>query len=138
MTDAQKLVIASLVVIGLVLAYNMLDWTSQFGHDDWTPIVIFYGTYDPLWTYRVLGSLRAARRDRRHLWRGCAALSLWGGSIHGHPVELKYRAEVVSRHLTERRALAIRLWTPTRGGGQEMTPSTPQRVEADGFRELCL
>jgi hypothetical protein len=48
MTDAQKLVIASLVVIGLVLAYNMLDWTSQFGHDDWTPIVIFYGTYDPL------------------------------------------------------------------------------------------
>jgi hypothetical protein len=32
MTDAQKLLIALLVVIGLVLAYNMLDWTSQFGH----------------------------------------------------------------------------------------------------------
>ena len=42
MTDAQKLLIASLVVTGLVLAYNLLDWT-QFGHDDWTPIVIFYG-----------------------------------------------------------------------------------------------
>src|SRR5262249_54087952 len=94
MTDAQKLVIASLVVIGLVLAYNMLDWTSQFGHDDWTPIVIFYGTYDPPWTYRVLGSLHAARRDGIHPWRGCAALSLCGGSIHGHPVELKCRAEV--------------------------------------------
>ena len=40
MTDAQKLLIASLVVTGLVLAYNLLDWTSQFGHDDWTPIVI--------------------------------------------------------------------------------------------------
>ena len=48
MTDAQKLLIASLVVTGLVLAYNLLDWTSQFGHDDWTPIVIFYGAYDPL------------------------------------------------------------------------------------------
>jgi hypothetical protein len=43
MTDAQKLLIASLVVTGLVLAYNLLDWTSEFGHDDWTPIVIFYG-----------------------------------------------------------------------------------------------
>jgi hypothetical protein len=43
MTDAQKLVIALPVVIGLVLAYNMLDWTSQFGHDDWTPIVTFAG-----------------------------------------------------------------------------------------------
>jgi hypothetical protein len=48
MTDAQKLVITLPVVIGLVLAYNMLDWTSQFGHDDWTPIIIFYGAYDPL------------------------------------------------------------------------------------------
>jgi hypothetical protein len=41
MTDAQKLLVASLVVTGLVLAYNLLNWTSQFGHDDWTPIVIF-------------------------------------------------------------------------------------------------
>jgi hypothetical protein len=49
MTDDQhKLVIASLVVIGLVLAYNMLDWTSQFEHDDWTPIVILYEDLDPL------------------------------------------------------------------------------------------
>jgi hypothetical protein len=37
MTDAQKLLVASLVVTGLVLAYNLLNWTSQFGHDDWTP-----------------------------------------------------------------------------------------------------
>jgi len=36
MTDAQKLLIALLVVTGLVLAYNLLDWTSQFGHDNWT------------------------------------------------------------------------------------------------------
>jgi hypothetical protein len=49
MTEAQhKVVIASLVLIGLVLAYVMLDWTSQFGHDDWTPILIIYETYDPL------------------------------------------------------------------------------------------
>jgi hypothetical protein len=49
MTEAQhKVVIASLVVIGLVLAYVMLDWTSQFGHGDWTPILIIYETYDPL------------------------------------------------------------------------------------------
>jgi hypothetical protein len=50
MTDAQhKLVIASLVVIGLALAYVMLDWTSQgTEHDGWTPIVILYETLDPL------------------------------------------------------------------------------------------
>ena len=48
MTDAQKLLVASLVLVGIVLAYNMLDWTSQFGHADMTPIIIFYGTYDPL------------------------------------------------------------------------------------------
>jgi hypothetical protein len=46
--DQHKLVIASLLVIGLVLAYLLLDFTSQFRHDDWTPLVIFYGTYDPL------------------------------------------------------------------------------------------
>jgi hypothetical protein len=46
--DQQRLLVASLVVIGVVLAYNLLNWTSQFGHDNWTPIVIFYGAYDPL------------------------------------------------------------------------------------------
>ncbi|HST12178.1 MAG TPA: hypothetical protein VLL05_17515 [Terriglobales bacterium] len=46
--DRQKLVIAALVVSALGLAYFMLDWTSQFGHEDWTPIFIFYEDLDPL------------------------------------------------------------------------------------------
>jgi len=49
MTDEQyKLVIALLVVTGLALAYNMLDLTSQFLHEDWTPILILYLDLDPL------------------------------------------------------------------------------------------
>jgi hypothetical protein len=48
MTDnQQKFLIAALVVIGGVLAYFMLDWTSQFRHEDWTPIFIFYEDLDP-------------------------------------------------------------------------------------------
>jgi len=48
MTDDQhKFVIAALTVIGLVLAYFMLDWTSDFRHPDWTPIFIFYENLDP-------------------------------------------------------------------------------------------
>ena len=46
--DQQKLLIAALVVIGLGLAYNMLAWTSEFHHEDWTPIFIFYEDLDPL------------------------------------------------------------------------------------------
>jgi hypothetical protein len=46
--DQQRFVIAALVVIGLVLAYFMLDWTSEFRHHDWTPIFIFYEDLDPL------------------------------------------------------------------------------------------
>jgi len=46
--DLQKFVIACLVVIALLLAYFMLDWTSQFRHEDWTPIFIFYEDLDPL------------------------------------------------------------------------------------------
>jgi hypothetical protein len=49
MTDDQhKLVIASLAVVGLVIAYNMLDCTSQFEHEDWTPVLILYEDLDPL------------------------------------------------------------------------------------------
>ena len=49
MTDAQaKLVIAVLIGIGLILAYLMLDWTSQLGHEGWTPVVILYEDLDPL------------------------------------------------------------------------------------------
>jgi hypothetical protein len=45
-TDGQqKFVITVLMVL---LAYNMLDWTSQFRHEDWTPIFIFYQDLDPL------------------------------------------------------------------------------------------
>jgi hypothetical protein len=25
----------------------MLDWTSEFRHPDWTPIIIFYENLDP-------------------------------------------------------------------------------------------
>ena len=46
--DQQKFLIAVLVVIGVVLAYFMLDWTSEFRHYDWTPIFIFYEDLDPL------------------------------------------------------------------------------------------
>jgi hypothetical protein len=47
-TDAQiTLVIAALVAIGLVLAYVMLDWTSDFQHGDWTPVFIVYEDLDP-------------------------------------------------------------------------------------------
>ena len=46
--DQQKFFIAALVVIGLVLAYNMLAWTSEFHHEDWTPIFVFYEDLDPL------------------------------------------------------------------------------------------
>jgi hypothetical protein len=45
--DQQRFVIAALVVIGFVLTYFMLDWTSQFRHPDWTPIFIFYEDLDP-------------------------------------------------------------------------------------------
>jgi hypothetical protein len=31
-----------------VLAYYLLDWTSQFRHEDWTPIFIVYEDLDPL------------------------------------------------------------------------------------------
>jgi hypothetical protein len=48
-TDGQqRFVIAVLMVTALVLAYNMLDWTSQFRHEGWTPIFIFYQDLDPL------------------------------------------------------------------------------------------
>jgi hypothetical protein len=46
--DQQKFVMVALMVIGVVLAYNMLDWTSQFQHEDWTPLFIFYEDLDPL------------------------------------------------------------------------------------------
>ena len=45
--DQQKFVIAALAVIGLLLAYFILDWTSEFRHPDWTPIFIFYEDLDP-------------------------------------------------------------------------------------------
>ena len=45
--DQQRFVIAALAVIGLVLAYFMLDWTSDFRHPAWTPIFIFYEDLDP-------------------------------------------------------------------------------------------
>jgi hypothetical protein len=96
MTDAQKLLVASLVVTGLVLAYNLLNWTSQFGHDDWTPIVIFYGAYDPLGPYRLLGSLHSVWRRRRHPRRGCAALLICWGGIHRLLVKPKARASIAN------------------------------------------
>ena len=49
MTGAQtKLVIALLVAMGLALCYLMLDWTSEFQHEGWTPIIILYEDLDPL------------------------------------------------------------------------------------------
>ena len=93
MTDAQKLLISSLVVTGLVLAYNLLDWTSQFGHDDWTPIVIFYGAYDPL-GYIAYWGLHSVWRRRRHPRRGCAAVSFYCGGIHRVLAKPKGRASI--------------------------------------------
>jgi hypothetical protein len=47
-TDAQiKLVIAALVAAGLALAYALLSWTSDFQHNDWTPVFIFLEDLDP-------------------------------------------------------------------------------------------
>jgi hypothetical protein len=47
-TDTQiKLVIAALVATGLALGYVMLSWTSDFQHQDWTPVFIFLEDLDP-------------------------------------------------------------------------------------------
>src|SRR5262249_46389735 len=49
MTEAQtKFTIALLVASGLALCYRMLDWTSQFQHESWTPVIILYEDLDPL------------------------------------------------------------------------------------------
>ena len=45
--DQQKFVIAALVLIGLALVYFLLSWTSQFQHEDWTPVFIGYEDLDP-------------------------------------------------------------------------------------------
>lgn len=48
MTDAQiKLLIAALVASGFALAYGLLSWTSDFQHNDWTPVFIFLEDLDP-------------------------------------------------------------------------------------------
>ena len=93
MTDAQKLLVASLVVTGLVLAYNLLNWTSQFGHDDWTPIVIFYGAYDPLGHIAYWGLYTQYGVAGR---RGCAALLICWGGIHRLLVKPKARASIAN------------------------------------------
>jgi len=45
MTDAQRnIVVASLIIIGLVLPFVMLEWRTQYGTPTPTPVLRFYDT----------------------------------------------------------------------------------------------
>jgi hypothetical protein len=94
MTDAQqKFLITAPGVMALVLACNILDWTSQFRHADWTPIFIFYEDLDPLGHVEKWG-LYSVWRTGRYPRRGRAALSLCCSGILGPQVALEDREPV--------------------------------------------
>jgi hypothetical protein len=91
--DQQKFVIAALVVIGLVLAYYMLDWTSQFRHEDWTPIFIFYEDLDPFGHVEMWG-LYTPRGELGVILGAIVPLCLFAAATY---LALKLRLKSVKR-----------------------------------------